>query len=304
MIAGILDDVGRLRELDNLKLLNDIHSISPSEGLPPPGKFPPRQRILTLSATLLGWEQMSVLGLLESLEVLKLKDNALVGPCWEVVEAGFPLLHFLLIEHTDLISSRRLLYSAHVTCLTLRNCEELEALPDGLADIPRLEVMNLHRTSKMAVSSARKIQGISDLVIHQLYGCKSPPGLNLMHSKAHFVAVPNNKAFECREASIPISYQALDIQVFQQQKSERRSYQGNAMRGKTTSHENTFERLKLIIKMCKITERIEDLRRAGWRLDSYSNFCQLGHPSKHSMRATVGAHARKRDKVFEEKRTI
>ncbi|GER34184.1 DEAD-box ATP-dependent RNA helicase 41 [Striga asiatica] len=48
--------------------------------------------------------------------------------------------------------------------------------------------------------------------------------------------------------------------------------------------------------MCKITERIEDLRRAGWRLDSYSNFCQLGHPSKHSTHATIGAHARKRDK--------
>ncbi|GER34179.1 NBS-LRR type resistance protein [Striga asiatica] len=159
------DSLGRLRELDNLKLINDIHSISPSEGqlpcLPPPGKFPPRLRILTLSATLLGWEKMSVLGLLKNLEVLKLKDNAFVGPCWKVVEAGFPLLHFLLIEHTDLVSWKLAQgdYFPRLRCLTLRNCEELEALPDGLADIPRLEVMNLHRTSKMAVSSARKIQG-------------------------------------------------------------------------------------------------------------------------------------------------
>ncbi|CAA0838695.1 Unknown protein [Striga hermonthica] len=164
------DSLRRLRELDNLKLLNDIHSISPSEGqlpcLPPPGKFPPRLRILTLSATLLGWEQMSVLGLIENLEVLKLKDNAFVGPCWEVVEVGFPLLHFLLIEHTDLVYWK-LAPGNHfpqLRHLTLRNCEELEALPDGLADIPRLEAMNLHRTTKMAVSSARNIRGyISNL---------------------------------------------------------------------------------------------------------------------------------------------
>ncbi|GER31044.1 NBS-LRR type resistance protein [Striga asiatica] len=164
-IRGILATMnfGNLRvlnELENLKLLNDdIHDIMSPLSLPPPDKFPPKLRSLTLSATFLGWEQMSVIGMLENLEVLKLKDNAFVGRCWEVGPGGFRSLEVLHIGYTNIVS-----WEASdndfpkLKCLMLRNCEELESLPQVLADVPCLETMVLHRLSRTAVASARKIQ--------------------------------------------------------------------------------------------------------------------------------------------------
>ncbi|KAL0417221.1 UNVERIFIED_CONTAM: putative late blight resistance proteinR1A-10, partial [Sesamum latifolium] len=127
------DLLGRMEHLENLKLLNDVSLSPPSEwqlNVPPPYKFPRKLRFLTLSFTYFEWKNMSVLGLLENLEVLKLKDNAFVG------SHHFPRL-------------RR---------LELRNCEELEEVPFGLAEIPSLQIMDLHRASKSAVHSAKKIQ--------------------------------------------------------------------------------------------------------------------------------------------------
>ncbi|KAK6148284.1 hypothetical protein DH2020_019196 [Rehmannia glutinosa] len=160
---GKFDSFGKLSSLENLKLLNDVHPNPPTEGqlpcLPPPNKFPPKLRSLTLSATFLNWEQMSVLGNLENLEVLKLKDNAFVGECWEVEDDGFRLLRLLLIEYTNLvywIASDH--HFPNLRCLFLRNCEELEELPEELANVQSLRVIELHRTSKTATASARKIQ--------------------------------------------------------------------------------------------------------------------------------------------------
>ncbi|CAA0838696.1 Unknown protein [Striga hermonthica] len=164
-IRGLLatmnfDNLRVLNELENLKLLNDdIHDIMTPLSLPPPDKFPPKLRSLTLSATFLGWEQMSVLGILENLEVLKLKDNAFVGRCWEVGPGGFHSLEVLHVGYTNIVSWEA---SKHdfpkLKCLMVRNCEELESLPQVLADAPCLETMVLHRLSKSAVASARKIQ--------------------------------------------------------------------------------------------------------------------------------------------------
>ncbi|GER34174.1 NBS-LRR type resistance protein [Striga asiatica] len=164
-IRGILatmnfDNLRVLNELENLKLLNDdIHDIMTPLRLPPPDKFPPKLRSLTLSATFLSWEQMSVLGMLETLEVLKLKDNAFRGRCWEVGTGGFRRLEVLHIGYTNIVSWEA---SDHdfpkLKCLLVRNCEELESLPQVLADVPCLETMVLHRLSKSAVASARKIQ--------------------------------------------------------------------------------------------------------------------------------------------------
>ncbi|KAK6123508.1 hypothetical protein DH2020_042745 [Rehmannia glutinosa] len=157
----------KLRDLENLKLLNDVFPSQPSEGrlprLPPPEKFPAKLRSLTLSATFLDWEQMSVLGNLENLEVLKLKDNAFVGESWEVADGGFRLLRLLLIECTNLVYWKLALGSGHdhfprLKGLVLRKCTELEALPDGLANVASLHVIDLFCTSKTAVASARKIQ--------------------------------------------------------------------------------------------------------------------------------------------------
>ncbi|KAK4438508.1 putative late blight resistance proteinR1A-10 [Sesamum alatum] len=156
------DLLSRMGYLQSLKLLNDVYRSPPAEGrltcLPPPYKFPPRLRSLTLSFTYLEWRYMSVLGLLENLNVLKLKENAFVGTRWETADGGFRSLEFLQIEQTDLVNW---VASAHhfprLRGLVLRNCEELVEVPFGLADIESLQVMDLYRTSKSAANSAKKI---------------------------------------------------------------------------------------------------------------------------------------------------
>ncbi|KAL0318893.1 UNVERIFIED_CONTAM: putative disease resistance RPP13-like protein 3 [Sesamum angustifolium] len=156
------DNLEKLHQLENLKLLNDVH-IHPDEAklpcLPPPNKFPPQLISLTLSYTLLEWEQMSVLGMLDHLRVLKLKNSAFQGERWEAVDGGFRQLEVFQIQYTDLVvwkASRH--HFPKLQHLKLRNCEELEALPFGLAKISSLQVIDLYRTTKSATASARKIQ--------------------------------------------------------------------------------------------------------------------------------------------------
>ncbi|KAG8378689.1 hypothetical protein BUALT_Bualt07G0011400 [Buddleja alternifolia] len=160
--GGSFDSLGKLGSLEKLKLLNDVFPSPPSEGqlrgLPQPYKFPPKLRSLTLSDTFLDWSKMCVLGLLENLEVLKLKDKAFMGKCWEAADGGFRQLEVLLIGRTDLVFW---VASAHhfprLRRLELENCEELREVPIGLADIRSFQYLDLYRT-KHAAGSAKKIR--------------------------------------------------------------------------------------------------------------------------------------------------
>lgn len=152
---------GYLRKLDsleNLKLLNDDIS-SRLFGLPSHKSFPRELTKLTLLNTLLDWSEMSTLGKLENLEVLKLKDNAFKGKLWQTEKGGFLRLKFLHIGRTDLV-----VWEASVDqfpklkSLILRNCDKLRAFPHDLADIPSLQMVVLHCTNPSVASSARKLQ--------------------------------------------------------------------------------------------------------------------------------------------------
>ncbi|KAH6770556.1 hypothetical protein C2S52_015359 [Perilla frutescens var. hirtella] len=160
---GSFDSLFRLSCLQNLMLLNDVFPRLPSEGrlrsLPPAYKFPPRLRKLTLADTFLDWSQMTTLGLLEKLEVLNLKDNAFVGRIWETHDRGFESLEALQIGKTDLVIwVASATHFPRLRCLKLHHCEELQEVPIELADIPRLQLLDLYYT-KLAAASARKLEG-------------------------------------------------------------------------------------------------------------------------------------------------
>lgn len=92
-------------------------------------------------------------------EVLKLKNHAFQGPEWEPSEEGFRHLKHLLIENHDLVhleASR-----IHFPCLehlALRSCMSLEEISFGIAEIPTLQLIELHYCSESAENSAKEIQ--------------------------------------------------------------------------------------------------------------------------------------------------
>ncbi|KAL0356282.1 UNVERIFIED_CONTAM: hypothetical protein Sradi_4075100 [Sesamum radiatum] len=168
-----------MEHLEKLKLVNDVYPSPPSEGqltcLPSPFKFPRKLKFLTLSFTYLEWRYMSVLGMLEYLEVLKLKENAFVGKVWEAVDDGFRHLECLQIEQTDLVYwTAASHHFPRLRRLVLRNCEELAEVPFGLADITSLQVMDLYRTTKSAAYSAKKIQLAKQEAAREMW--ESTPG--------------------------------------------------------------------------------------------------------------------------------
>nr|GEU84761.1 putative late blight resistance protein homolog R1B-14 [Tanacetum cinerariifolium] len=157
------DNIAKLSHLEKLKLLNDTYPIPPLDGklrgLPEWYKFPPKLKKLTISDTMLGWEDMSVLGKLPGLEVLKLGDNAFVGEIWKTPDGSFVRLKVLQIGKTDLVHWETAGHQfPQLQQISLKHCEQLAELPSGLGDIETLEVMELSWTSRQAIASARLIQ--------------------------------------------------------------------------------------------------------------------------------------------------
>lgn len=151
----------KMRKLEKLELINDVHPEPSSQGqllvLPQPYQFPSTLRSLTLCATRLSWSYMSTLGLLENLEALKLKDNAFTGRTWEGVDGRFRRLEFLHIDHTDLdVWQASSHHFPRLKGLVLRNCEQLVGIPDELANIQSLQMLDLYRC-EAAAASARRI---------------------------------------------------------------------------------------------------------------------------------------------------
>ncbi|KAH6782925.1 hypothetical protein C2S52_007884 [Perilla frutescens var. hirtella] len=143
----------KLQGLKKLKLINESaaadsdHDHQLHRLLHPVCNFPPSLKRLTLSATNLEWKWMSVLGKIDSLEILKLKNNAFTGESWTTDEGGFHHLGFLLIGTTDLVSWEA---SADcfpaLKCLVLKNCEKLHEIPPAL--VGSLDTLDVENVSK------------------------------------------------------------------------------------------------------------------------------------------------------------
>ncbi|KAL0341593.1 UNVERIFIED_CONTAM: putative late blight resistance proteinR1A-10 [Sesamum calycinum] len=113
-------------------------------------------RVLEIKADI--WKMVHLRHLETNASVILCKAGA-----WKAADGGFRQLEVLKIEYTNLVlweaSSH---HFPNLQELKLRNCEELEALPFGLADVSSLQVIDLHRTTKLAAASAREIQQETD----------------------------------------------------------------------------------------------------------------------------------------------
>nr|GLL32982.1 putative late blight resistance protein homolog R1A-10 [Ipomoea trifida] len=161
----LFDNIGnQLSKLQNLKL---VHETANSQGsilrnFPRADKFPTYLRKLTLSNTSFEWNDISILGSLDGLEVLKLEEFAVKGDSWELNNTVvFKSLQFLRIGRTDLAywTSKETSFPA-LKKLYLLHCTNLNAVPLALKDVKGLKFMELFCTNKNAATSARKIQNL------------------------------------------------------------------------------------------------------------------------------------------------
>ncbi|KAG9136763.1 hypothetical protein Leryth_004524 [Lithospermum erythrorhizon] len=108
--------------------------------------------------TSLSWDDMSILGDLVFLEVLKLKDNAFRGDVWKPKSASFGCLRVLFIDRTNLVkwdaSDKQ--YSSLIR-LVLRNCNDLTGIPSCLAGATSFQNLEIYCCSKSVIASAREL---------------------------------------------------------------------------------------------------------------------------------------------------
>ncbi|KAG8388052.1 hypothetical protein BUALT_Bualt02G0085100 [Buddleja alternifolia] len=142
-----LNNLEQLNKLENLKCLFGVsYPYGPSVGgFSPKLSFPPNLKKLTLYGSRLTWEDMTLIGSLPKLEVLKLY-NAFEGAVWEPVGGEFPRLKYLKLKFMDLMQ-----WEAEETNfpslrrLILKQCRWLK-------EIPTLQLIQLDDCSLDAVT--------------------------------------------------------------------------------------------------------------------------------------------------------
>ncbi|KAL8544410.1 hypothetical protein ACS0TY_004816 [Phlomoides rotata] len=123
--------------------------------------FPRTLKKLSLVDSFFSWSDMSVIGSLPHLQVLKLRGSSHYGPLhtWKTADGEFPQLRLLLIRDARL--GEWITESSHfprLECLVLRCCWSLREIPDGIRDIPTLELIDVSHSNKSLVDSAKQIQ--------------------------------------------------------------------------------------------------------------------------------------------------
>lgn len=121
-----LSHVSHLQRLSSAKCVvvnpNGIPSFAPLS------LFPSGLTKLTLNGLGYTWEEMSKIGSLESLKMLKLRNHAFRGPEWDIGEMQFPNLDSLVIEDTDLAIWRIGHENLLISRLILKHCYDLEEI--------------------------------------------------------------------------------------------------------------------------------------------------------------------------------
>ncbi|XP_047971395.1 putative late blight resistance protein homolog R1B-16 [Salvia hispanica] len=121
--------------------------------------FPSTLKKLTLVGGGLPWKDMSVIGSLPNLQVLKLRNHACRGETWETVDGEFPDLRYLLIVGSVL--QQWITESSHfprLKYLVLRHCQMLREIPGCIGEIPTLEVIEVDSSNQFLVESAKQIK--------------------------------------------------------------------------------------------------------------------------------------------------
>ncbi|XP_057802852.1 putative late blight resistance protein homolog R1B-16 [Salvia miltiorrhiza] len=151
-----LNNLVHLRQLEDLKLRSSFRVVFYHKDI---FTFPRTLRKLTLSRVLLPWKEMTVVGSLPNLRVLKLTHWACKGSTWETSDGEFPKLEILVIERSYL--KDWITESSHfpmLKSLVLHECSELAEIPEDIGEIPTLELIEVKGKARTSlVESAQRI---------------------------------------------------------------------------------------------------------------------------------------------------
>ncbi|XP_031103702.1 uncharacterized protein LOC116007226 isoform X2 [Ipomoea triloba] len=201
--ACLFNNIQMLERLENLKLHGNSEKVELK--VPMVDKFPRRLRKLTLSGTLFQWSDMTVLGSLEKLKVLKLDDNAFSGEDWDVRnDVIFKGLNYLRIGKTNLKTWTAVELEKSfpvLETLVLRNCISLQNIPQDFANVDSLELMELFGVSERVADFAREIcekrHGKTNVKINGFNLFITPlPSQATEHNQAYGVENVNTNGFE------------------------------------------------------------------------------------------------------------
>ncbi|XP_071924935.1 putative late blight resistance protein homolog R1B-17 [Coffea arabica] len=143
-----------LTHLESLKILYHGMVSQPCEF-----NLPLNLKKLTLSKFRLPWSQISTIGKLPHLEVLKLLSRAFDGQIWEMTEGEFQSLKYLKFDNLWIAQWKA--SNDHLPCLrhlVLQRCKKLEEVPSSLGDIRTLERIEVHWCSQSAAVSVKEIE--------------------------------------------------------------------------------------------------------------------------------------------------
>ncbi|XP_027177737.1 putative late blight resistance protein homolog R1B-17 [Coffea eugenioides] len=135
-------------------------------------ELPINLKKLILSYNRQPWSEISTIGKLSNLEVLKLGCNSFVGEKWEMQEGEFPNLRFLKLSRLDIRSWTAVSDNfSRLEKLVLHGCVELQEVPSCLEESSTIKTIEVQFGRKSLISSVKQIQqeqmdlGYSDLKI-------------------------------------------------------------------------------------------------------------------------------------------
>ncbi|XP_057801574.1 putative late blight resistance protein homolog R1B-16 [Salvia miltiorrhiza] len=153
---NLLNNLVNLRQLEDLKLRSSFRIVFYQKD---DFTFPKTLRKLTLSRVTLPWEEMTIVGSLPNLRVLKLTHWACKGSTWETSDGEFPKLEILVIEKSYL--QDWITESSHfpmLKSLVLDECSKLAEIPEDIGEIPTLELIEVKGEARTSlVESAQRI---------------------------------------------------------------------------------------------------------------------------------------------------
>ncbi|EYU17740.1 hypothetical protein MIMGU_mgv1a018663mg [Erythranthe guttata] len=157
-LLSCFDYISHLNGLETLKctIENPVFTSGVVVGARLPIFFPKCLKKLCLSGLGYPWEEMTKIGSLPNLRVLKLHCNAFRGPKWETRGGEFPSLEYLLIEDSDLavwtIGDNSFNLLGH---LNIRHCYKLKEIQGNYLNcIRKIEVVDCN---PLAAYYARQI---------------------------------------------------------------------------------------------------------------------------------------------------